>query len=1247
MVNMDPLIAQTVRPLEDEKTELFHLMDRFDASICQIQEEFQQLEEKGKEELNFIQISFEREMNRLESDRKTKLSEENAKLDSAKKNYEAKKSAAEKGEYAAVDGAKRQVNQKRLKDESELSKQERDVEAYLKSRAELGNFIDERLAAMKKIMGVDFNNKSEFDKMTSSMKIPAMVINSVAEAEKYTDSVNRKKVLDNYTIFETITMSILKSAFQKRKREAAVREILIMKANAEAAYAYLTAWKNSEVETKRKQNVVNLDNYNKQLNEIQAREKAKREQNIKACENEWNRKQNEYHKQVTVIENEYQNKKNILTQKKNKDIPECIAKWKKKMAEIGKIKISEMATMYPPERMNQWLKQFWNHPRLVEQYNSLPDSTSLNAIIGVAYISIKSWYTELTSVIMAEILKGYPYLFGEETNQRNTNWKRQMIVLPYSVSIEKGTSLLICHNAQSETSAQKMLNGIAMRMLRSVPANLMRFRLLSGVNMGVFVDLKSLDPANPQLVQSGDPDIKSIIISEANGPDRIKQSLNEMENEFSGIESLLGNYPSIRDFNEKNPLSKQNYRVLLAANFPSGLEKEELKRVNRFISSCMKIGFSFVATQSDRDTDFLKDESEAAFREIEKRIQRLRINPAGNYLNVLGGNSGMERKACIYPYGLPDNEDVKKEIIRCIRQRSVSASQKKILFGGSQGVCPADHELFRGNASGGIVVPLGYENNGLPFKLQFDNTHINTMILGETRSGKSNVLHVLMTNLMLRYRKEDVEIYLIDYKYGMDDKIYAQYNLPYFKMIGINPDPEFVWLVLERISDEMRARAQKMGIIHNLSNYNNLNPDKKMSRIFVIIDELYVMVQKAGEEVGRKIMHKLNELAPHIGATGIHLILAGQNLSTLEYFSTISSQCINKMALYSKNIVSGFMEDAATDKIRQIDSADKGSCVFSVESGRNTGIEHTVLLEEAEHKKYLKLIHDKYLKEHILTDARILLNSIQDNPNHPLQLFAESGILADLNGELIIGEAMTLSRNVQLKPDSNFLIAEGKHISEDAEAAGESAVFFAMYSLLMEKLNRPEKNSIHCVNCADMPGRLDDEREKDFILRLANRINGYVNYGNCQTFNEALTFFTNQMERRKNDRSLLEKEPALWWFLLKPELISNVFQEPRTCQQFENLLREAKDYNIRIVLWTRDSSFVKDQKQFFPEKLLLEMESTDVKNVLGNDLQKNPEKYKALLVGRNNVFVSIYHRPMENWVDRLADRINSRKWRKP
>ena len=48
------------------------------------------------------------------------------------------------------------------------------------------------------------------------------------------------------------------------------------------------------------------------------------------------------------------------------------------------------------------------------------------------------------------------------------------------------------------------------------------------------------------------------------------------------------------------------------------------------------------------------------------------------------------------------------------------------------------------------------------------------LISGKTGSGKSTLLHVLITNLALRYSPDEVELYLVDFKKGVEFKAYAR-----------------------------------------------------------------------------------------------------------------------------------------------------------------------------------------------------------------------------------------------------------------------------------------------------------------------------------------------------------------------------------------------------------------------------------------------------------------------------------------
>ena len=87
-----------------------------------------------------------------------------------------------------------------------------------------------------------------------------------------------------------------------------------------------------------------------------------------------------------------------------------------------------------------------------------------------------------------------------------------------------------------------------------------------------------------------------------------------------------------------------------------------------------------------------------------------------------------------------------------------------------------------------MIIPLGFTRGGSarPFVLRMNDTqNAHTVISGETGSGKSNLLHALLLNTMLRYSDNKVEIYLIDFKHGTDFGIYGNYNLPNLKVLSL------------------------------------------------------------------------------------------------------------------------------------------------------------------------------------------------------------------------------------------------------------------------------------------------------------------------------------------------------------------------------------------------------------------------------------------------------------------------------
>src|SRR6202008_1655275 len=83
----------------------------------------------------------------------------------------------------------------------------------------------------------------------------------------------------------------------------------------------------------------------------------------------------------------------------------------------------------------------------------------------------------------------------------------------------------------------------------------------------------------------------------------------------------------------------------------------------------------------------------------------------------------------------------------------------------------------------------------------------HALVAGKTGSGKSTLLHALITNLALHYGPEEVELYLIDFKKGVEFKTYAVHELPHARVVAVESEREFGLSVLQRLDAELKRRG--------------------------------------------------------------------------------------------------------------------------------------------------------------------------------------------------------------------------------------------------------------------------------------------------------------------------------------------------------------------------------------------------------------------------------------------------------
>ena len=154
------------------------------------------------------------------------------------------------------------------------------------------------------------------------------------------------------------------------------------------------------------------------------------------------------------------------------------------------------------------------------------------------------------------------------------------------------------------------------------------------------------------------------------------------------------------------------------------------------------------------------------------------------------------------------------------------------------------------------------------------------LIAGTTGSGKTIFLYSIIVSLLHKYPMEDLEFLIIDPK--QTDFVFFD-DLPNLYGGHVVIDAEEALEMIQRINDvdkEERMQQIRSCRSRDINSYNEKNPDHRMKRLIIIIDEYADLIQTAEMQGKRKEFEKfLSMLAQKVRSLGIHLIIATQRPS--------------------------------------------------------------------------------------------------------------------------------------------------------------------------------------------------------------------------------------------------------------------------------------------------------------------------------------------------------------------------------
>lgn len=392
----------------------------------------------------------------------------------------------------------------------------------------------------------------------------------------------------------------------------------------------------------------------------------------------------------------------------------------------------------------------------------------------------------------------------------------------------------------------------------------------------------------------------------------------------------------------------------------------------------------------------------------------------------------------------------------------------------------ADGSLFNRRPSEideqGIYVPIGIDENShqeafYEFNVNSDFPH--TFLLGGSGSGKSYLLQNILLNAMLKYKAEDLEFYLMDFKMGAAEFRFYE-NMPHVSHLLIDDaDHQAVYEILDELNKKMAERGRKIGSYKNIVEYNEQHPNDRLPYIVLVVDECHKLFESetADRKMQEAINHVITSIVKEGRSQGVTFIFATQTFAGMEIPSEIKNEARNKYLM----------------RVTTSEDADK---LFNGGSVRNSSLSQGYAYHDAR-KQFIHIYN--YVEFKDKAKETILKNNIRpDNRNNFVFSGKDEyhlppiGSLKERYPIAYIGKSVSVNRNDMMIPlrkesGSNILIT-----GVNDELQSERVFFNAALSLAIQSYANGKRARISVF---DNPGDEDDRfdlREEVFNQLEAN-----------------------------------------------------------------------------------------------------------------------------------------------------------------
>ncbi|MDE5557470.1 MAG: hypothetical protein K2J32_07225 [Ruminococcus sp.] len=649
------------------------------------------------------------------------------------------------------------------------------------------------------------------------------------------------------------------------------------------------------------------------------------------------------------------------------------------------------------------------------------------------------------------LLEHYPFLIKE-------NKKGVFYTFPEVININSSSfNYVIDASKVCEMYDKRMLNSFVQNFVASTianfPAGKTRFLFCDPENTGVFSVFRDIGKIKDAI------DVSSYCDYTGSQND-IDKKLDSICLEITDIINhvLIGTNTTLYDHNINNEFNNRPYKFIMIMDFPRQMNARSLESLRNITKNGPRCGIFTVLVNTNTDAMELLNDAER------KVAEELIKSPAFFYRN--------KNFRDVYDnyFVIPTDEIDTTEFGEYTELYNVAAKNSSVI--------KIDIDSIEGREidNGGYTIPVGKSTGGKTETIGFYDQCQHFLLSGATGRGKSNALHVIIHN-SLKYIK-NLDLYLIDFKLGVEFAPYAHMNHPAFKVLAIESAPEFGYSVLTHIKDKI----SKIGDIfreNQVENWEELyrKTGKVIPITLIIIDEFQHLFDG---EYGKECAEIVKYIAKEGRSFNVHLLLATQTVNSLKGLPEEAKQMIfGRIVLLNDDVEYKSMLWEEDKLAKTLTTEAKGLSVIA------SGKDNQKLVQIALRKPINDAFKEFYLPiSEYPNNTKIMLSAVNENPYSIYNKFLNNEYTPSEYCDLVIGDSINLDESdIKIKfnnPDYVPVFSENKDIIQlrqrqndnvlivgNDKPKSETLFTLSLICTLMKQISQKKEASITLITIAN------------------------------------------------------------------------------------------------------------------------------------------------------------------------------------